>query len=520
MLFHSRFVFTFFALLISLPSSAIAAETHALIIGIDNYINVGKLGGAKNDANHIQQALIKSGVPNRNITKLLDQHASRQRITQSWKNMVQKSKPGDYLIFTFAGHGTFIDDLDGDEHITKAGDRSDETFLLSRFAWTGNGYNEQLVDDELGEWFDNAIKQGRKVLFVADACHSGGSYRSTNSEVGKSRFVSPPRGLKRKKPVKKSARKDLSFDSNFAFFSGSKSNQVVNEVAAPTPFIKNGPLQPRGPLSIAFAEALHEKLIAVDSNRDKSLSLDELRRHIRHRVASFSLKNQEPTFYPAQGSNVVLQLRPAHTPAIAAPTKNNVGIKVSGQPPSFLSFLSNITAKVKNYDLNWGVNNGLVFNKFGDLMARDIRNQNDIGRVATRYQLVKVIETLAIGHTIESQLGNTERRAHPIGTPLKFSINELKHKTLLQFNLTGNGEVQCFDSEHVNGSKSYDFTTSAPVGNDTLVTLAMDNPPSRLKQLVGSERQCTTDLNALVDELPKLLRGQRYQLSTIDIFVR
>ena len=404
-------------------SLAYAAETHALIIGIDNYSFVGKLGGAKNDANHIHQALVKSGVPKKNITKLLDQHASRQRITQAWQSMIKNSKPGDHLIMTFAGHGTQVDDIDGDEHLQKTGDRHDETFLLGRFDWTGDNFKEQLKDDELGGWFESAIQQGRKVLFVADACHSGGGYRNTSSQVGRTRYVHPPRGLKRKKPGKKVARKEMIFDKNFAFFSGSKSDQVVNEVLAPTPFVKNGAAQFRGPLSLAFAEALHEKLAAVDLNRDKALSLDELRQHIRHRVGSFSLKNQEPTFYPAQGSNVLLQLRPTNIPVIAAPVTNTVGIKVSGPMPKFLSFLDNVTATIKNYDLNWGVSNGLVFNKFGDLMARNVLNQNDLGRVASRHQLVNSIQALSIGHTIDSQLGNTESKTHRIGTPLTFSIN-------------------------------------------------------------------------------------------------
>ena len=498
-----------------------ASETYALVIGVDNYSHMGKLDGAKNDADHIYQALVRSGVPARNVTKLHDHHASYNKIRKTWQEMIKRSKPNDHLILTFAGHGTQVPDLNGDERMQTNGDRFDETFLLSRFNWTGDAVQEQLLDDELGIWFNDALKKGRKVLFVADACNSGGGYRSINGEVGKTRFIRLPdwvRGLFRLKNTH-TATKEFRFHKNFTFFSGAKSYQEVKEVQASTPFVKNGAMQSRGPLSLAFAEALYEKLGAVDLNGDKALSIDELSRHIRNRVMGFSLKNQEPTFYPTRGSTPVLAIKTRVTPLIPMPIKSKVGVKVTGVTPKFFLSLKNIRPVSKNYELNWGIAEGKVYNKFGDLIARNVRFKEDIDRVASRHQLVKIIRDLTVGHTANAQVGTTESKTHSIGTQIKFSINGLKHQKLIQFNLTGNGQLQCFDSERVNGKKFYKFVTGQPVGNDTLVTLAMNNPPKQLLQLVGSQAQCTSNISDLADKLPRLLKGRRYQLSYIDLFV-
>lgn len=523
---HFRRNIFFFLLALSglfAPNTGWTNNTHALIIGVDKYPYVGTLQGAKNDARHIYHALLKSGVPKKNLVKLEDFQASRSRVEAEWNKMLQRSKPGDHLIMTFAGHGTQIPDGNGDESKQNPTDKSDETFLLGAFDWPSPNhkrYREQLVDDQLGEWFANAIGQGRYVLFVADACNSGGGFRTTNGELGPTRYVVPKRGLERMDDPDQTDTDELRQSQRFAFFSGSQSDQVVTEVYAPRPFNQKGPEQLRGALSIAFAESLHEKLALVDRNRDKGLSIDELRQHIKNRVSGFSIKNQNPTFFPNRGSNVVLRVANQSVPPVAAPKKGQVQVKVSGKMPNFLAFLSHIKAVAQHYDLHWGVSNGMVFNKFGDLMARGVNTQDDISKVASRMQLVKIIQSLSMGHSIESSLGNTEQKVHRLGTPIQFSINGLKHRTLIQFNLAGNGEVQCFNHEQVNGSKSYRFRTSRPVGNDTLVTLAMDKPPARLLQLVGGQSQCTRDIDDLVNELPGLLKGRPYQISTVDTFVR
>lgn len=95
----------------------------------------------------------------------------------------------------------------------------------------------------------------------------------------------------------------------------------------------------------------------------------------------------------------------------------------------------------------------------------------------------------------------------------------MKHNTLLQFNLAGNGNVQCFSPAKVeaNNSKLYGFKATEPVGNDTLVTLVIDNPSDVLTNLLD-EKGCP-DTDALASELPGLLQGKDYQLSYVDTFV-
>ena len=83
------------AILTTLFSSSLKAETHALVIGINQYIDGDNLEGAVSDAQDITQALKQSGV--RNIRTLINHNASKSAIFSSWKNMIRNSRSGDTL---------------------------------------------------------------------------------------------------------------------------------------------------------------------------------------------------------------------------------------------------------------------------------------------------------------------------------------------------------------------------------------------------------------------------------------
>jgi Caspase domain/Domain of unknown function (DUF4384) len=140
----------------------------ALLIGINNYQAVPHLMGSLNDVAAMQQILItRWGFPSGNIKTLTEQAATRTAILAALREMVRESGPGDTVVVHFSGHGSQVQDLNGDED-----DGLDETIVPY------DGRTEgvpDIVDDELDEIFSHL--RSSTVLIVLDSCHSGTATR-------------------------------------------------------------------------------------------------------------------------------------------------------------------------------------------------------------------------------------------------------------------------------------------------------------------------------------------------------
>jgi archaellum component FlaF (FlaF/FlaG flagellin family) len=97
-----------FFLLAFIPIGVIAGENKALIIGISQYTEVSSLKFADADAQEFSQLLTNfSGYDKNNVRLLLNQQATKKRITEEISKVIEESKkkPYDNFIFMFAGHG-------------------------------------------------------------------------------------------------------------------------------------------------------------------------------------------------------------------------------------------------------------------------------------------------------------------------------------------------------------------------------------------------------------------------------
>jgi Caspase domain len=121
------------------------------------------------------------------VVRLLNDDARKDRIVAAWERLLAKAKAGDTIVFSYAGHG-------GQEPAPP--DRHDKThiesFLLGHFEPSGPGTRERIVDDDFSSGFSTPISKGVKVVFVADSCHSGGMEHSASAPG-----VIPPHGLSR-----------------------------------------------------------------------------------------------------------------------------------------------------------------------------------------------------------------------------------------------------------------------------------------------------------------------------------
>lgn len=166
----------------------------ALCIGINHYQNLpaGTLNGCVSDA-HNMAALLKDllGFRDTDITLLTDAFATRAAILRELTRMVEGALSGRYnhLVFTFAGHGTQLPDLNPDEF-----DRADEAFCTHDLVQRGQEWDRDhlIVDDELHDLF---VQLPPTVLLEVylDTCHSGAGLRAADLLLDRRpRYLPPP----------------------------------------------------------------------------------------------------------------------------------------------------------------------------------------------------------------------------------------------------------------------------------------------------------------------------------------
>ncbi|TXH09535.1 MAG: caspase family protein [Hyphomicrobiaceae bacterium] len=131
---------------------------YGVFVGINYERTSAALRGCMNDARNWYRALGSHCIE---TALLLEDEASRQGIIGTLTKTLAKLKAGDWLVFTFSGHGTQVKDASGDEQ-----DGKDEAICPY-------DYQKSLIlDDEI-----RAVLSRRNpesfVLAIMDCCHSG-----------------------------------------------------------------------------------------------------------------------------------------------------------------------------------------------------------------------------------------------------------------------------------------------------------------------------------------------------------
>lgn len=138
----------------------------ALLVGINDYSQPEwALKGCIDDT-VTMESLLRTyfGFQEPDIRLLHDQDATKQGICEglSWLLTDYNGDGTDVRIFQFSGHGTQIDDQNGDEW-----DYLDEVIVPYDHDW-----NKPFRDDDLKAIFDE-IPPNVNFTFIADCCHSG-----------------------------------------------------------------------------------------------------------------------------------------------------------------------------------------------------------------------------------------------------------------------------------------------------------------------------------------------------------
>jgi hypothetical protein len=139
----------------------------ALCVGIDAYQGSARLYGCVNDAKLWQRTLQTLGFE---VDLLEDHKAKRDSILAALEGLLRSSRAGDVVVFQYAGHGTKLPDLNGDE---LGGDTPNTDEALCPIDFADGAF---LIDDDLAELFA-LVPDGVNVTCFMDCCHSGTNTR-------------------------------------------------------------------------------------------------------------------------------------------------------------------------------------------------------------------------------------------------------------------------------------------------------------------------------------------------------
>ena len=151
------------------PTVTGSGVARALLIGINKYKAVPGLQGSVNDVQTMREILMtRWNFQPANIQMLLDEQATRANILAALEDLVAISGPDDVVYVHYSGHGSQVQDLNGDEE-----DGLDETIVPQ------DGRTDDvpdIVDDELDVIFSKL--RAKSAVIVLDSCHSGTATRA------------------------------------------------------------------------------------------------------------------------------------------------------------------------------------------------------------------------------------------------------------------------------------------------------------------------------------------------------
>ncbi|KDP40907.1 hypothetical protein JCGZ_24906 [Jatropha curcas] len=140
----------------------------AVLCGVSYYQKKYKLKGTINDVKDMRNLLISYfRFPQDSILQLTEEQdpeliPTRKNIEKALKWLVEGCRSGDSLVFYFAGHGSQVDDSDGDEI-----DELDETICPLDFQVNG-----KIVDDYINSVIVRPLVEGVTLHAIIDTCHS------------------------------------------------------------------------------------------------------------------------------------------------------------------------------------------------------------------------------------------------------------------------------------------------------------------------------------------------------------
>jgi Caspase domain len=515
-------------------------EVRALVIGIDAYQFVPQLRGAVADARDIEQTLRNQSVTD--VTALYDAAADRATVMSTLDQLVERSKSGDLVVLSIAGHG-----VQEPEHIKGSQpDGLDNVFVLAGFnPKTAAGTQQRIIGTE----FNHVIKQfeakGTHVMFIADACYGGGLAREIDPRAGEMSYRQAPRysltldALQRISTASDAFLSDIDFERT-DFLAAVDRNTKAPEVRIP------GVPGFRGALSYAVARAFEG---AADENRDGHVSHTELFTYVRQVAYQLSDQRQlvvtsapmsragssDVVFERTRGVIVLDALRPnearskeppqppstAALPAAAGATLpaaaggpspaattalGIVRVAVLGDQRDRLTNLETREARFElvaakdNPDLIWDPASLDVLTG-GDVVARGI-DRAGLGSVIDRVAAVNGFKRLAARAPQVIRI-LPDDKVHRRDARIDVSVSGVAQRSLLMFNIAGDGTVQ----------------TLYPIGSDPRIIAGADFKfQVRAGEPFGADQVVAISSAQHLNDLEEALRKMSQRRTAVEVF--
>ena len=179
MLNKSALIFTF-GLMGGIP--IVAAETHAVLVGVSAYPKASGIKALQGPANDVDLLAAKLKDLDVKSVRVLSSNATQDQnkptheaIINALKDTTGKAIKGDWVIMYFSGHGTQVPQLRLDAAYREP-DQLDEVFLpqdISSWDNKSNQLRNALIDDEIAAIIRPTLNRGVSIWAIFDTCHAG-----------------------------------------------------------------------------------------------------------------------------------------------------------------------------------------------------------------------------------------------------------------------------------------------------------------------------------------------------------
>ena len=483
------------------------AEVRALVIGVDAYKFVRPLKGAAADAKDIEEALRKVGV--KDLTTLLDDKAERGAILGAFERLTQRTKPGDLVVISIAGHGA----QEPERVKGSQPDGMDTIFLLPGFQISGPGTAQRIVGTEFNKLIKQIEARGANVLFVSDTCHAGGMTREIDPRAEEMSFRQVARYTLTNdalKPISTTADAfltELDFEHT-AFLAAVDRSTKSPEVRIP------GIAGWRGALSYAVARAFEGR---ADADSDGKVTLKELFSNVRQVV--YQLSDQRQNMVTANSPNrdtdheVAFQFTRSIVVSDATPATERPEAKAaqptmrSSAPVRIASLdgkrltLADVESREASFEIVLpGQNPDLVWDPAshdvlvgGDVIAYKVE-KSELPGIIDRVAATRDFKELAARRPQPIRLAPNDRLHHR-DARVQVEVAEMRERSLVMFNLAGDGTVQALypigSDPSVLATPDYRFLVQVrePYGADQVVAITSDRRMPELEQALKQVNQ-------------------------------
>lgn len=498
-------------------SSPAHAEIRALLVAVSKYTDpIPSLEGPPNDAAALRAVLEAQGA--KDITALKDGQVTRANVRGALEAIGKRSKPGDWVIFFYAGHGAQAKARDATE-----ADGMDEFMALGGFRSSKPDPETFILDNDLRGWLMNFFPASVNVLQIADACHSGTLNRAIAAPSRfKARNALSPMAISLPQGPRDAAAIAPSNEDppNLVYVGAAQDDQFALE--GPLPL---GDSPSRGLLTYALEGALQDRRpnghLAADADDDGKLSLAELASSLESRTRELSSTRQwSSAAVPARNERSVI-FQPLKAPA---PDNRPIQVKAADDQAADILAGRGPWASIPRGtpDLTWSAKEGWVTDSRGDRVAEKLTSAEQLTGVINKRKAVSELAGSANERVLRVDIGPRKPgELYKNGETVDLAVT---HKGaaayLTAFNLAGDGTVQMLypladegDGKMGAGQVRVVMArtrASAPFGVDNVVAIATPAEPKLLRQALArmdGKREAMAAAAAVRDELDQA-KGQ------------